>query len=54
MLSMAGVQGYKVPEKMAEINEVLNALPAALREKLLTEFMNELLHYRGEGEAPAS
>jgi glutamate/tyrosine decarboxylase-like PLP-dependent enzyme len=51
MLSMAGVQGYKVPEKMAEINEVLNALPAALREKLLTEFMNELLHYRGEGEA---
>ena len=52
MLSMAGVQGYKVPEKMAEINEVLNALPAALREKLLTEFMNELLHYRGEGEAP--
>jgi sphinganine-1-phosphate aldolase len=52
MLSMAGIQGYKVPERMAEINEVLNALPPALREKLLTEFMNELLHYREE-EAPA-
>jgi sphinganine-1-phosphate aldolase len=52
MLSMAGIQGYQVPERMAEINEVLNALPAGLREKLLTEFMNELLQYR-EGEAPA-
>ena len=49
---MAGIQGYKVPERMAEINEILNALPPALREKLLTEFMNELLQYR-EGEAPA-
>jgi hypothetical protein len=36
---------------MAEINEILNALPAGLREKLLTEFMNELLQYR-EDEAP--
>jgi hypothetical protein len=52
MLSMAGIQGYKVPERMAEINEILNALPAGLREKLLTEFMNELLQYR-EGEDPA-
>ena len=53
MLSMAGIQGYKVPERMAEINEILNALPAGLREKLLTEFMNELLQYR-EGEAPTA
>jgi glutamate/tyrosine decarboxylase-like PLP-dependent enzyme len=52
MLSMAGIQGYQVPERMAEINEILNALPVGLREKLLTEFMNELLQYR-EGEAPA-
>ena len=53
MLSMAGIQGYKVPERMAEINEILNALPPGLREKLLTEFMNELLQYR-EGESPTS
>jgi len=52
MLGMAGIQGYKVPERMAEINEILNALPVGLREKLLTEFMNELLQYR-EGEDPA-
>jgi hypothetical protein len=27
---------------MAEINEVLNALPPALTEVLLTEFLNEM------------
>ena len=43
MLRMAGIQGSALPERMAEINEVLNALPAELREKLVTEFMNELL-----------
>jgi hypothetical protein len=50
MLGMAGIQGVALPERMAAINEVLNALPATLREKLLTEFMNELLQYR-EDEA---
>jgi glutamate/tyrosine decarboxylase-like PLP-dependent enzyme len=48
MLGMAGIQGGSLPERMAEINEVLNALPAELREKLVTEFMNELLKYREE------
>jgi sphinganine-1-phosphate aldolase len=43
MLRMAGIQGSALPERMAEINEVLNALPAELRERLVTEFMNELL-----------
>ena len=33
---------------MAGINEILNALPAQLRERLVTEFMNELLRYREE------
>ncbi len=42
MLGMAGIQGNQLPERMAEINEVMNALPAALRERLLTEFINEL------------
>jgi glutamate/tyrosine decarboxylase-like PLP-dependent enzyme len=51
MLGMAGIQGFQVPERMAEINEILNALPVGLRERLLTEFMNELLHYQ-EGETP--
>jgi glutamate/tyrosine decarboxylase-like PLP-dependent enzyme len=46
MLGMAGVQGTQLPVRMAEINEVLNALPTALRERLLIEFLNDLLRYR--------
>ena len=48
MLGMVGMQGGALPERMAEINEILNALPPQLREKLVTEFMNELLKYREE------
>jgi glutamate/tyrosine decarboxylase-like PLP-dependent enzyme len=48
MLGLAGIQGAALPERMAGINEILNALPAQLREKLVTEFMNELLKYREE------
>jgi sphinganine-1-phosphate aldolase len=48
MLGMAGIQGSALPERMAEINEILNALPPPIRERLVTEFMNELLQYRGE------
>jgi sphinganine-1-phosphate aldolase len=46
MLGMAGVQGTQLPARMAEINEVMNALPAALRERLLTAFLNDLLQYK--------
>jgi len=42
MLGAAGVQGTALPDRMAEINEVLNALPAPLRERLLVEYLNEL------------
>jgi len=42
MLGMAGVEGTTLPGRMAEINEVLNALPVKLREKLLVEYLNEL------------
>jgi glutamate/tyrosine decarboxylase-like PLP-dependent enzyme len=42
LLGMAGVQGTALPGRMAEINEVLNALPVALRERLLVEYLNEL------------
>jgi len=48
MLGLAGIQGGSLPERMAGINEILNALPPQLREKLVTEFMNELLKYREE------
>ncbi|MCJ7772059.1 MAG: aspartate aminotransferase family protein [Desulfobacterales bacterium] len=42
MLGMAGIEGAGLPEKMADINEVLNGLPAELRERLLIEFINNL------------
>jgi sphinganine-1-phosphate aldolase len=48
MLGMAGIQGVALPERMAGINEMLNALPAELRGQLVTEFMNELLQYRAD------
>jgi glutamate/tyrosine decarboxylase-like PLP-dependent enzyme len=44
LLSMAGVSGSALPGRMAEINEVLNALPVPLREKLLVEYLNRLYH----------
>jgi len=42
LLSMAGVSGNSLPGRMAEINEVLNALPVPLRERLLVEYLNVL------------
>jgi len=46
MLGMAGVEGSTLPVRMAGINEILNALPAPLRERLLTEFLNDLMRHR--------
>jgi sphinganine-1-phosphate aldolase len=46
LLGMAGIGGSVLPERMSEVNEALNALPAALREKLLTGYLNELFHCR--------
>jgi sphinganine-1-phosphate aldolase len=48
LLAMAGVQGTSLPGRMAEINEVLNALPVRMRERLLVEYLNEL-YQRHEG-----
>jgi glutamate/tyrosine decarboxylase-like PLP-dependent enzyme len=42
LLGMAGLRDSALPERMADINEVLNALPVPLREKLLVEFANQL------------
>lgn len=46
LLGMAGVSGTALPDRMAEINEVLNALPVPMREKLLVEYLNELFQHR--------
>jgi len=45
MFAMAGIQGTGLPERMAEINEILNALPPKLRERLLIEYLNDLFRY---------
>lgn len=43
LLGMAGLgSGTALPERMAEINELLSALPVKLRERLLTEFVGML------------
>ena len=47
LLATAGVEGANLPERMADINETLNALPPAIREKLLVEFLNDLYRHRG-------
>ncbi len=46
MLGMAGIEGASLPERMAEINEILNSLPGKLRERLLIEYLNDLFRYR--------
>jgi sphinganine-1-phosphate aldolase len=50
MLAMAGAGGAGLPARMAEVNEVMNALPAPLREKLLVTYLNELYTQPGEAE----
>jgi len=42
MLSMAGVEGTDLPERRADINSVLDALPRPVCDRLLVEFVNEL------------
>ncbi len=49
LLGMAGVSGTSLPGRMAEINEVLNALPVPLRERLLVEYLNVLYQPEGSG-----
>lgn len=38
LLELAEIGGDGVPDKMAQINEMLNALPAGFRERLLVEY----------------
>ena len=42
MLAMAGAGASALPARMAEVNELMNSLPAPLRERLLVTYLNEL------------
>jgi hypothetical protein len=41
-MTLAGLQGSDLPEEMATINEVLDALPDELANVLLIDYFNEL------------
>jgi len=49
MLTMAGIQEGRLPERMADLHEILNALPPEVRERLITEYVNGLFGPRHEG-----
>ncbi len=42
MMAMAGVAGDNLPERMADINDIMNSLSIEHRELLLIEFFNDL------------
>jgi sphinganine-1-phosphate aldolase len=48
-LALAGVQGTALPDKLATINTLLDALPAAAREAALLAFLNDLYTAHGGG-----
>ena len=50
MLAFAGVHGGSLPQRMAAVSTLLNSLPPAWAEKLLTAYINEL--YRPAGVEP--
>ncbi len=51
MIGMAGMKGVGVPEKMADINDIMNVLPPRLSERLLIEFVNRLFVQPGGDDA---
>ncbi|WDP89073.1 MAG: aspartate aminotransferase family protein [Desulfobacter sp.] len=42
LLAMAGIDGEGLPDRMADINGILDVLDAGAREKILTSFVNDL------------
>lgn len=42
VLAMVGIDGANLPERMAPINEILDALPPKVRQEMLVAFLNEL------------
>ena len=42
IMKMAGIQEVGVPDSMADINDIMNALPPRMSERLLTEYVNRL------------
>ncbi len=49
LMEAAGFREGVMPERWAPVNEILNALPPALREFALTEFLNDVFRLQGPG-----
>ncbi|MCP4751935.1 MAG: aspartate aminotransferase family protein [Proteobacteria bacterium] len=46
LMAMAGVGSDNLPERMADINDILNSLAVDHRELMLIEFLNDMFHYQ--------
>jgi hypothetical protein len=46
LFKLVGIEGDALPGRMAEINEILNALPPRLADTLLVAYFNEVNRYR--------
>lgn len=51
IIGLAGMKEVGIPERMADINDIMNALPPKLSERLLVEFINRLFVLPGAGNA---
>lgn len=54
MLAMAGIGSGGLPDRMAEINELMNALPPEAREKVLIAYFNDLFCQPSSFSSPAA
>lgn len=54
ILSMAGIKEVGVPDKMADINDIMNVLPPRLAERLLVEYVNRLFAAPSSANLPAA
>jgi hypothetical protein len=46
LMKAAGIEDGQLPRKSAELNQILNELPPAVTQFVLTEFMNDRYIYR--------
>ncbi|MFH1438423.1 MAG: aspartate aminotransferase family protein [Pseudomonadota bacterium] len=42
MLDMAGMKGFTLPDRMADINQIMNVMPREIVDRLLVVFFNEI------------
>jgi len=48
LVTLAGITGNELPEKMEKVNQILDVLPDDITESLLIEFLNNLMVSSGE------